>query len=146
MTDKDKVAELLKPRYKVVSDWPGRTDFIVGEIVILDKDFSPSYKKYEVSDCKGTRQYINSFFDMFPLQFKKLDWHENRNYSELPQYVKWSSPEKGVVSFFEVENWYTNPNTSQIAGVVTKEGRLFIADCQPATEADYLSYINKQSK
>lgn len=142
--DETKVEDLMKPRYKVVSDWPGRKDFIVGQIIVLDKEFSPQYKKYEIEDCQGVRTYINSFFEMFPLQFKKLEWYEDLNFTEWPEYIKWTSPGQEKISFFKVDNWYTNANNGQIAGVVVKEGRLFIKDCQPATETEYLNYINKK--
>lgn len=101
--------ELLKPRYKVMSDWPGRKDFVVGEVVTLDKDFTPEYKKYEIEDCQGKRVYITSFFEMFPLQFKPLPWYAEREVSEMPEYVK---SVEGIVY-----------RTGWIQGVITENGQ-----------------------
>ncbi len=140
--------ELNFPRFEVLTDWPSMRDFSVGQIVILDKKFSPQYMKYEIEDCQGVRSYITKFFTMYPHLFKELKWYQRRIYTDLPKYVKWSpTPDQSAV--FEVLNWYSNPNSSDIAGVyvedagiVGRDGRLFIEDCQPATEEAYLIFKN----
>lgn len=131
------VEELLKPRYKVVSDWPGRKDFEVGQVIVLDKKFSPQFQMYEIEDCQGKRQYINSFFEMFPLQFKKLQWWEERDKSTMPKYVKFPEGhhniEKGGV--VEVFNWYKYPDACIFHNHINAGWML------PATETEYNDYL-----
>lgn len=135
--------DLLKPRYKVINDWPGRRDFVVGEIVTLDKDFSPQYKKYEVEDCSGVRTYITPFFEMFPLHFKRLKWFEEIKYTELPEYIKWTDPSnKTDVVYFKAEGWSSSPNMGTFCKCHTTDALLFIDDCEPATKEEYESYLN----
>jgi len=62
----------------------------------------------------------------------------------MPLFIR-HSPNPNEESFFKVENWYSNPNTSEVSGLYVENGhRLFICDCQPATETEYLSYKNQQ--
>lgn len=133
MDNPKKEADLLIPRYEVISDWPGRKDFVVGEVVTLDKPFSPQYQMYEIVDCQGPRKYINSFFDMFPLQFKRLEWYEKRKIDEMPEYVKyWDTslyvPVDRVCKFSDApfNDTWTSTNF------------------QPATKEEYETYKSKQ--
>lgn len=150
------VEYLLMPRYKVVTDWPGRKDFVVGEVITLDKDFSPQYKKYEITDCQGTRSYITSFFEMFPLQFKKLEWWEGREVSEMPDYLKFNDDKNTVLSLGgeqepEIHKVKHHQRTSPIMDFRYSEYSAFISEwknhCysynqfQPATESEYNQYI-----
>lgn len=98
-----KTEELLKPRFKVIADYPGRS-VEIGHI-IDDPDY------YE-------RRGIQ--VNQYPHLFKKLSWWEDRKPVELSEYIQWYDPSdkrKLLPTLFKVENWYSNPNTSQIAGV-----------------------------
>ena len=70
------VAELLKPRFKVIADYP-ESKFKVGEIIQLtwNDPFPDKYGGYE------------TFYNKYPHLFKKLEWWEDRKESEMPQYV-----------------------------------------------------------
>lgn len=121
------VEELLKPRYKVIADFPWSI-YKIGDII--NSDILAIGARY--------RNGLNNF----PAIFKKLEWYEDREYKELPQFIR-HSPTPDDIHFFKVENWYSNPNTSQIAGVYVENGhRLFIIDCQPATEKDFINQSN----
>jgi len=121
--------ELLRPRYKVEEDWPGRRDFEVGLIVTLDKDFSPQYKKYEIEDCQGKRSYITAFFDQFPRQFKKLKWYEDRKPEDMPEYLKHDN----VVSKVKEYGWFKGGNSAKFEDGTTE----YLARSEPATLEEY---------
>lgn len=57
------MSELLKPRFKVIADYPNNTEFDIGDIV------SP---KTEKSD-----------YNNYPAIFKKLEWYEDRSAEEI---------------------------------------------------------------
>jgi len=63
------VEELLKPRYKVIADYP--------------------YNPVEVGEleCSDTEEQ-GKFLDQFPHLFKKLEWWEERKECDMPEYVK----------------------------------------------------------
>lgn len=120
--------ELLKPRYKVIADYP-RSAWRVGRII----------EGYFLNDL------LKSEVDMrkYPHLFKKLEWWEEITVMDLPDYIKWTSPgQNNSSSFFRVNNWYSSPNSFDIAGCDVDGGRLFIKECQPATEQEYNDYIN----
>jgi len=73
-----KVEDLLKPRYKVIADYPF-CPFEVGEILYEHEG------KFYVYEDSG-RYPINP--EAFPAVFKKLEWWEERKESEMPKYVK----------------------------------------------------------
>lgn len=127
MTEQEQINRLLAPRYKVIALWPN-TDYDIGNII-----YDPSPKKQK------------EFFDLYPHLFKPLHWWEDRKHSDLPNYIKWVSPGSEEIYFFKVNNWYTSPNTSEIAGVEVNAGRMFIKDCWPATEQEYNDYIKSKS-
>jgi hypothetical protein len=135
------VEELLKPRYKVIAKWPSMRDFSLNQIVVLNEPFSPQYMKYVVEDCSGKREYITKYFDDYPHLFEKLNWYEEIEFRDLPKYIKWIDPsDKMHVEYFEVENWASSPNKNGICRCYVKDGTLFIGDCLPATEEEYLEH------
>jgi|SRR6185503_12035353 len=75
-----KVEDLLKPRYKVIADYPF-CPFEVGEIL-----YEHEGKFYVYTD--SGRYPINP--NAFPAIFKELMWWEERKESEMPGYLKWN--------------------------------------------------------
>jgi hypothetical protein len=63
---------LLKPRWKVIAEWPGMEIFSVGDITDLHVVHVGSL---------GYRP------DGFPHLFKKLEWWEERKPKEMPEYI-----------------------------------------------------------
>jgi hypothetical protein len=63
--------ELMKPRYKVIADWPNMPDSVkVGDIVNHNAVFRD-----------------NSLCSSFPHLFKKLEWWHERREEDLPKYI-----------------------------------------------------------
>lgn len=63
--------DLLKPRYKVIADYPDST-FSIGDVLMTD---------------------VNSFFRKhcllgYPAIFRKPEWWEEREEKDMPEYVK----------------------------------------------------------
>jgi len=80
-TNKPSAEELLKPRIKVIADWPG-SHFEADEILDVER-----YGARLISQKTG--KSVNGLkYDRYPHLFKKLDWWELRQPSEMPDYVK----------------------------------------------------------
>ena len=136
MTEREKIDELLKPRYKVVAGYP-YSPFEVGDFIqIQNFDGHMMYKW--IDDSGYEYELYESFFKDYPHLFQRLEWWQERKITELPEYIEWYDPSDKIEllpTIFKVENWYSNPNTSQIAGVYVESGnRLFIQDCKPTTK------------
>lgn len=128
--------DLMKDRFIVEQpDTSGR--WAVGDIWTFEREVAQTYDQW--TNQKGKTVTFN-FFMSFPHLFRKLYWWEHRKFSELPEYIRWHA--NGLSSVFKVENWYSNPNTGEYAGVyVDGSNRLFIKDCEPATESEYQSSL-----
>lgn len=115
------VQDLLIPRYKVIAEWPDMLEkFSIGYIFKhpFGRQYLTETSKYDPAD--------------FPHLFIKLEWWEDLKPIQFPKYVKWA-----YGGIFEVINWRSNPNTSQLDGVYTSCSFLFIHDLKPATKEEY---------
>lgn len=119
------VEELMKPRYRVLTDWP-RSEFEVGEILTMIQTKSHEHlwngnpaKYITVKEC-----------DQYPHLFKKMNWWEEREEKDMPEYVKTNTQVVKVTGWaacYQVVEWET--------GDVPFEGatRFWI----PATKEEY---------
>ncbi|MES2287422.1 MAG: hypothetical protein V4547_17140 [Bacteroidota bacterium] len=158
LTEEQKgIEELLKPRYLCIADF-WNNPFEVGDVIqfedykdyhdfytgdVLGKDWSTAFmelKKPYQEFSEGTSIVWNMrAFTPYPHLFRKLEWWEHREVSEMPEYVK--SP----IGFFKVE-W------------IIRNDELFLSDATdkndpwikvsptilPCTSTDYLNFKNKQ--
>lgn len=70
--------ELLKPRYKVIADYP-RSNFNIGDIW---PDVAAEWTTKEQID------YTLEEMSKYPSLFKKLEWWEEREPEDMPEYLK----------------------------------------------------------
>ena len=128
--------ELLKPRYKVIADYP-YCPYMIGSLVedtatrfLLTR--TNCYDSFEMDIVEQDNYVTEETILKYPHLFKPLNWWEDLKPIEFPKYVK--SKHGGI---FEVINWTTNPNTAQLGSIYAKEGFLFIEDLLPATKEEY---------
>lgn len=115
--------QLLKPRYKVIADYP-ESIWEVGKI--LDRDWG-----WNGDDETGFKNHISHY----PHLFRKLDWWEDREPGDMPEYVKDLKTNK----IFKVAD------ESQDFRIWHTEGEIefrFIKNSgyEPATEEEYNAY------
>lgn len=123
--------ELLKPRYKVIADYPNSSDK-VGSVYTLDHEGQ------------------SVFYDKYPHLFRPLSWWEERAESDLPEYVKVNKDTRGLLdletfgqylkegTIIKVRRWFgTSPFYTH------KE---FVLACyvDPATEDEYNQYVESR--
>ena len=94
------VEQLMMPRYKVTNNWPSMRDFELHQVVTLDKEFSPQYRMWTITDCQGERNYITKFFDNYPHLFQPLPWWAERKVEDMPEYVK-----DGNGEVYKIKEW-----------------------------------------
>lgn len=140
--------ELLKPRYKVIADYPN-SRFKIGDI--LFKYIYPSsesiytYVTNPEIPLKGTSlspEYVEKMNHLF----KPLQWWEDRKAEDMPGYVK---DERGV---FKVKEWHLHlaSNVTVYIDSTIHAGYVDCTECplysdpEPATEAEYITYINSK--
>lgn len=91
--------QLMKPRWKVIAAFPDNRNYEVGSI--LDRDWC----RY-VNDEDESEGVVWRISD-FPHLFKKLEWWEEREEKDMPEYVKWNSCNSGreyIVKVLEIKD------------------------------------------
>lgn len=138
--------ELLKPRYKVIADYPGNL-WQIGEI--LDRDWG-----WNGDDENGFKNKVSDY----PHLFKPLQWWEDRKKDDMPDYVKQEGmvdsrnrpiPDRVIKVNTHWANTATHPygNVKVFSSSDNPQYELYSQmyfDWQPATESEYHTYINSK--
>lgn len=116
--------ELLKPRWKVIADYPGNPA-IVGSILKMRNDY-----QYEVN----SKLFIMP--EGYPAIFKKLEWWEEREQEDLPEYVKLvvfpHYPDTAINTIIKV---YHHTGNGEL--LTKRLDRYSTQHCQPSTKKEY---------
>lgn len=120
--NKPSVEELLKPRYKVIADYPNQWHRTVA--IITDLFYDDEYKD-------------ENWFAQYPAIFEKMQWWEERDTAEMPRYLK------GEKVVYLISEYDFKTNTIYVTDQrypLTLLG--FLKSSLPATESEYLAYIS----
>lgn len=147
----DKVQKLLQPRYEVIADYflnPHK----VGDLLPFNGEswhvLTVTYNDEFGDEVRQQNWALDTEIDRYPHLFRKLSWWEKREESEMPEYFmipKDDDYEHDVDKFFKVSEegkWGFHEGEVYIFNY-TKGGGTLIDYIQPATESDYLTFINK---
>jgi hypothetical protein len=74
--------ELLKPRYKVIADWPMNHFYEVDDII--EMKLMPNGKYWNGED---SYYLTEKEMEKHPHLFKKLEWWEERKIEDMPDYL-----------------------------------------------------------
>lgn len=113
MTTDKQIEELLKPRYKVIADYP-KSEFEIGEIIQFDRigflpmifleDQTEGWLTDFIEKPRGSVMYSIKMFEPYPHLFQPLQWWEERPIEELPLYVRFG--EKGKqYAIYKIIEW-----------------------------------------
>jgi hypothetical protein len=135
----DNIQELLKPRYKVIADFP-KCMYISGELLPRDSNWN-----FELF----AEHYVDeAYLKKYPHLFRKLEWWEEREEKDMPEYVKDESGKILVAKWVMENSWlmkmvlYKSPGELQVAHYfVNKNTMCFFL---PATQSEYEAF-KKQS-
>lgn len=119
----EQVDELLQPRYKVIAAYPGI-----------------SYEIGKILQCAESEHGDVNYYKQYPHLFKRLEWWEDREVSEMPEYLKDTSD--GIV--YKVEYRERGTNNIEYRIGISWISLHFGTHVKPATEQDYLNYKNNQ--
>lgn len=129
-----KAEDLLKPRYKVIADWPGVAGKVKpGQILSLDDEFIP-----DLYWCGG-EDFTEDKLKDYPHLFKKLFWWEERAVEDLPKYLKWQN--NGKVRKVKEYHIWADGYTVQVEFDGGRR-RYLKKEWSPCTEEEYNTYIN----
>jgi hypothetical protein len=134
------VEELLKPRYIIDNEWfdcpyPNGTILIP---INNSNGFGP--EDWE----PGMYAFTKESLDIYPYLTRKLNWWQEREESDLPEYVK----DKFSGELLKIEYNFSGYTPSDVHTWNETKPKHWdnLYDLEPSTESDYLSYINSQPK
>lgn len=119
------IEDLMKLRWKAIADYP-HSGHNVGGIIHIDSLPLPR---------TGAE-----FFNKYPHLFKPLQWWEEREEKDMPEYVKGSGGKPYKVN----EYAKYDPEIAYIKGDNNKNKRIKLRNFNPATEQDYITYQSNQ--
>lgn len=120
------MADLMAPRYEVIAEDTSEK-FVIGSIIIYDDKFNIFWV--------GGNAFTKERLDKYPHLFRKLEWWEKRQESEMPEYVKAKS---GV---FKVSGWGANNSQVHLKDHQSYDMTKFFL---PATKSEYDQYIKSK--
>lgn len=141
------VEELMKPRYKVIADYPN-SEFEVGTIINFPNksDYYTGSDEWESEFVKdknkgGQFKFCIKKIEPFPHLFKKLEWWEDRAIEDMPEYVKCiKTPDQKIMP-----GDILKPIWNGIDGKTGGHYIFLYTNCFiPSTEAEYTNYINSK--
>ena len=141
--------DLLKPRYKVIADYPGNA-YKLGDIITFVQDgCSELIANYSSVNGDRTRLMVaKKEFDKSPHLFKKLHWADERPVEQMPMYIKgrervyevtgWS---KDIIGHFYPKNKVEVLIKDDSENFSNIEWHFFKDQFIPVTPADYEAYL-----
>lgn len=144
MTEEQKVVELLKPRWKVIAEYP-QSIFPIGAVFYIDKLYA--YIKSPNGALSTQSNYYVQNPGKYPDVFKSLAWWEERGIdAQMPTYVKidWGGGSwKDKVGKAE----FSKNNTNVTVWFNEVDNHLFHrSDVIPCTQKDFDTFINQTTK
>lgn len=137
MTQENKVAELMKARVKCIGTddkhYPG-SPFKIGEILLVDSAGDRSAIGLSRNE-RGESYWLIP--KDYPHLFKKLEWWEDREVSEMPEHIKYKHTGNG-------QGWVFKKVDGQffITKAWADKGLL---ELLPATQSEYYQYIKQKA-
>lgn len=132
--------QLLVPRWKCIANYPGNT-FYIGEIFEIPLDCKLQQIVLEGNDYSSVDLDIDPNF--YPAIFEKLEWWEDRQLENMPEYVKYI----GTTTYFWIKpnqivksNWKKVKSKFKMCEISCHD---FIPNVwEPSTEEEYLKQNN----
>jgi hypothetical protein len=123
--------ELLKPRYKVIADYPN-SELGIGDLLM--QYIAGSVWRHIWTSGEWTDITIHNP-EKYPHLFRKLEWWEERTNEEMPQYVK-GEYEGKVYGIWKVIFWELDKGRGMLNDNSCVSFSSFVV---PATETEYLN-------
>jgi len=124
--------QLLQPRFEVIAPWPNMPSLVkVGHIFTPIKQGSNYYQSEENDALIGLPNEC-------PANLRPLHWSEKREIGDMPEWLK--GCESGRV--VKVVKWEMGNDKYYRADLGNHYWYAIDPDIIPATETDYLNYIN----
>lgn len=121
--------DLLRPRYKVIADYP-KMECEVGDIFHKLTFDNGNYTYVTNHDSPMLGRIIGHMIERMPHLFKPLAWWEERKPEEMPEYV--NCPSRKM--FLKIEHW------GESYFIIEGRQKMQYRNYTPATREEYEAY------
>lgn len=120
--------DLLRPRFKVIADYP-----------------SSHFKVGSIKQCAEKESGDVNFYKQYPHLFQELFWWQERKVEDMPEYVKVTRrnghlPEGAI---YKVEEWRIIKGNFWACN---PRHYIHADNHEPSTESEYTQYINNKEQ
>jgi hypothetical protein len=143
--------ELLEQRFKVIADYP-YSPHKIGDIIQSNHggdgihQTTIQYKDEFGEEISQQNLCKSKSFEKYPTLFRKLEWWEERDSHDLPEYIKNTLFGTKLWIVYKVIEYGSN-TWKQFYALTSdsKTGQIFLknAEAIPSTEEEYLRYKEK---
>lgn len=147
ISESENIEMLLRPRYRVIADYPG-CPFDVDEILVQDLNTVGEIfvNIHHVDHSRQDRNWIGpDQIGKYPHLFQPLAWYQDREVADMPQYLKSGYEVYKVEHHFKMLSHHDDKTIyDQWSHFISTNGtsRNYIFYL-PATEAEYIQYTTK---
>ncbi len=132
------VEQLMQPRYKVIAEDTSQ-NFEIGDLLTPFKAVAGFENHWVTNHHLNNKRHIMIYSpEKYPHLFRKLQWWEERDEKDMPEYVK---DEYGVYKV--MNNWYELNSDGCCSAHTFRDNKFYAKDVHPATEQQYNDYINQ---
>jgi hypothetical protein len=135
--------QLLQPRYKIVGMYP-LSPFKMDQILYQHNTPESGFGKdrwYSLTTDRTdlTNIFLPGYVEPYPNLFRKMNWWEDRDKNDLPEYIIQGGIHLYKVIHYNLENEKVN--------VAIENGAKFINiwNITPSTEKEYNDYVNRRT-
>lgn len=125
--DRPTIESQLRPRYKLIANYPGNVQPL-------------GYIYNVIGDPESIRYWCEEK-EKYPQVFQRLEWYEHRTDEELPRYMKYADNPNFVFMFLASHKW--TPGKIYVRNAENNEGWEHIHNMFPATEQEFLNQPSK---
>jgi len=124
------IEELLQPRYKVIAEWPC-CKYHEGELITT----SESGNLFVACEISGSNILMPvTSIPSFKANIRKLDWWEDRDIKDMPEYVKHGD------KIYKVSDANEKYEGGFMIDAKFTKNPISYNDCLPATKQEYLEH------
>lgn len=136
--------QLMQKRVKVIGYYPYSV-YAIGEILVLGNSDTIEDYSFPVYKNDGHSIVVEEV-ERSPLIFQPLNWCDERNIWEMPEYF--TTMYVGYEGVYKIDEWIpSQAHPGQFYSVIQRDNtgcQAWGRNCIPATKEDYDNYINSK--
>lgn len=123
--------ELLRPRYKIIADYPDNKNK-VGDIITI-----------QTAKTKGAEELVCGWYEKYPAIFERLPWWKGRKVEDMPPFLKEDDSLYKRSEVVKVKEWMLEDEETDCPCFMDEKDNHFtwVRGFLPATREEYEVFL-----